>query len=124
MNNKKLYKSNERKLFGVCGGIAEYFGIDPAFVRIAWVLLTFAWGASIALYVICAVLMKSRPDYDGRYGGAPGEMYNASTGSEDTASGTESAGSTTASNIEKKDYIDAVPSGYTTVNGEKQELYR
>ena len=119
MNNKRLYKSNERKLFGVCGGIAEYFGIDPVFVRIAWVLLTFAWGASIALYVICAVLMQSRPDYDGRYGGAPGEMYSANSGSAD---GTGE--STTTSNIEKKDYIDAVPSGYTTVNGEKQELYR
>ena len=121
MNNKKLYKSNERKLFGVCGGIAEYLGIDPAFVRIAWVLLALAWGASIPLYVICAVLMKSRPDYDGRCGGQPGEMYNASTGSEDTSSSTNTS---STSNIEKKDYIDAVPSGYTTVNGEKQELYR
>ena len=118
MNNKKLYKSNERKLFGVCGGIAEYLGIDPAFVRIAWVLLALAWGASIPLYVICAVLMKSRPDYDGRYGGQPGEMYNQSS---DSAS---SEDSTKTSNIEKKDYIDAEPVGYTMHNGEKQELYK
>ena len=37
--NKRLYKSNENKMIdGVCGGIAEYFNIDPTLVRLAWVL--------------------------------------------------------------------------------------
>ena len=31
---KKLYRSNEREFFGVCGGVAEYFGWDPTIVRI------------------------------------------------------------------------------------------
>ena len=37
--NKRLYKSNENKMVcGVCGGIAEYFDIDPTLVRLGWVL--------------------------------------------------------------------------------------
>ena len=36
---KKLYKSNQNKMLdGVCGGIAEYFGIDPTVVRLIWAL--------------------------------------------------------------------------------------
>lgn len=41
MNNKRLYKSSANyMLCGVCGGIAEYFDIDPTLVRLAWVILT------------------------------------------------------------------------------------
>ena len=36
MTEKRLYKSADKKISGVCGGIAEYFGIDPAIVRIIW----------------------------------------------------------------------------------------
>ena len=35
---KKLYRSNDRKIFGVCGGLAEYFGINPLIVRILWII--------------------------------------------------------------------------------------
>ena len=38
---KKLYKSNQNKMIdGVCGGIAEYFGIDPTVVRLIWALFS------------------------------------------------------------------------------------
>ncbi len=41
MDNKRLYKSSVNyMLCGVCGGIAEYFNIDPTLVRLAWVILT------------------------------------------------------------------------------------
>ena len=41
-NGKKLRKSNtDKKIFGVCGGIAEYFGIDSTIVRIIWTILAF-----------------------------------------------------------------------------------
>ena len=41
MGDKRLYKSSENSMLcGVCGGIAEYFGIDPTLVRLAWVILT------------------------------------------------------------------------------------
>ncbi|MCR5671034.1 MAG: PspC domain-containing protein [Butyrivibrio sp.] len=64
---KKLYRSNDRKLFGVCGGVAEYFNIDPTVVRIIWLVLTFTAGGGAVLYLIAALLMENRPDYVSRY---------------------------------------------------------
>lgn len=59
---KKLYKSNtDRKLFGVCGGIAEYFEIDSTIVRLIWVLLTLFVGCGIIAYIIAALVMPNRP---------------------------------------------------------------
>ena len=55
---KKLYKSREnRVLCGVCGGIAEYFDIDPTLVRLAWVILTCFGGAGIWAYIIAAIVI-------------------------------------------------------------------
>ena len=46
MNNKRLYKSSANyMLCGVCGGIAEYFDIDPTLVRLAWIIFTCFGGA-------------------------------------------------------------------------------
>lgn len=51
--DKRLYKSNENKMVeGVCGGIAEYFGIDPTLVRLGWVLFC-ALGGSGLLAAVC-----------------------------------------------------------------------
>ena len=51
MSNKRLYKSTVNcMLCGVCGGIAEYFDIDPTLVRLAWVILTCFGGAGIWAY--------------------------------------------------------------------------
>ena len=45
---KRLYKSNTNKVIsGVCGGIAEYFGMDPSIVRLLWVVFTFFGGSGI-----------------------------------------------------------------------------
>ena len=40
-------------LAGVCGGIAEYFGIDPTIVRIIWLIVTLFGGAGIIAYILC-----------------------------------------------------------------------
>lgn len=65
---KKLYRSNERKIFGVCGGIAEYFGWDPTVVRILWAVLTATGGGiGIVVYIIATFLMDNRPDYISKY---------------------------------------------------------
>lgn len=59
VESKRLHRStNESMLFGVAGGMAEYFDVDPTLVRIAWVVLTFA-SAGIALiaYLILAIIM-------------------------------------------------------------------
>ncbi len=61
---KKLYKSNYKKISGVCGGIGEYLDIDPTIVRLIWVVFTLAGGCGILAYIICAIVMEDRPsDY-------------------------------------------------------------
>lgn len=59
---RKLYKSSKDKvLAGVCGGVAEYFDIDPTLVRLAWVLISLTWGIGIIGYIICAIIIPERP---------------------------------------------------------------
>ena len=61
---KKLYKSRrDRKLCGVCGGIAEYLEVDPTFVRILWVAFTLCGGAGILGYILCALIMSNEPGF-------------------------------------------------------------
>ena len=51
----RIHKSTrDRKLCGVCGGIAEWLGVDPTVIRIAWAILACGWGTGILLYFICA----------------------------------------------------------------------
>lgn len=58
---KKLYKIEQGKMIsGVCGGIAEYFDIDPSLVHIAWVILTFAWGSGLLAYIIAAIILPDK----------------------------------------------------------------
>ena len=60
---KRLYRSRkERMLGGVCGGIAEYFDVDPTLVRLAWVLFTFAGGAGIVAYIIAWIIVPEAPE--------------------------------------------------------------
>jgi phage shock protein C len=60
---KRLYKSRtSRMIDGVCGGVAEYFGVDPTLVRIAWLLLAFMGGMGIVLYFVAMILMPKNPD--------------------------------------------------------------
>ena len=61
---KKLYRSkSNRKLCGVCGGIAQYFGIDPTVVRVIWAILT-CCGCGLLAYILCAVIIPEEPtDY-------------------------------------------------------------
>lgn len=59
---KRLTKSSKDKMIsGVCGGIAEYFGVDPTLVRIGYLIFTFAGvGSPILLYFILAVIMPEK----------------------------------------------------------------
>ena len=60
---KKLYKSlKDRKIAGVCGGIAEYFDIDSNVIRILWVIFASAFGTGILPYIVCALILKDNPD--------------------------------------------------------------
>ena len=61
--NKRLYKSrNDKMLGGVCGGIAEYFDIDPTLVRLGWVLFCALGGSGILAYIIAAIIIPSSPE--------------------------------------------------------------
>lgn len=65
MENKKLYRTEgpDAKLAGVCGGIAEYFSIDPTLVRIGWAVLTVASvGIGLVGYLACALIMPRKSD--------------------------------------------------------------
>jgi phage shock protein C len=60
---KKLYRSSNRILAGVCGGIAEYLSVDPTLIRVIYVVLSlFTVGfPGLLLYIILMILM---PNYD------------------------------------------------------------
>ncbi len=59
---KRLYKSStDKKLDGVCAGIAEYLNLDPTVVRLLWVLATFFLGAGILAYIVAALVMPRKP---------------------------------------------------------------
>lgn len=60
--DKKLYLSDtDKKLFGVCGGMAEFFSMDSTIVRIIWIVLGLCWGSGILAYIICALVMPRKP---------------------------------------------------------------
>ena len=60
---KKLFRSKiNKKLCGVCGGIAEYFNIDPTIVRLIWVLAVLFAGCGILAYIIAAFVMPEKPE--------------------------------------------------------------
>ena len=63
MRGGRLYRSRvDCKIAGVCGGIGEYFDIDPVFVRIAAFLLTFPHGLGILAYLVCWAAIPQRPE--------------------------------------------------------------
>lgn len=59
MGEKRLYRSRvNRMVCGVCGGIAEYFNIDPTIVRLGLILAAcFSWGSGVIAYFIAAVVI-------------------------------------------------------------------
>ncbi len=71
---KKLYRSvSDKKIAGVCGGIAEYFETDSTLIRLALVVFCLLGGSGILFYLIALIIMPEPPVYDDgssfRYGG-------------------------------------------------------
>lgn len=58
---RKLYKSKNRMLCGVCGGIGEYFNIDPTVIRLLWIIFSLVGGSGILAYIIAAIII---PKYE------------------------------------------------------------
>lgn len=62
MNGKKLYRIRTgRKILGVCGGLANYFDIDPTIIRVVFALIGLFWGAGILAYFIMALVIPENP---------------------------------------------------------------
>lgn len=60
--NKRLYKDNtNKKICGVCAGIANYFSIDPTIVRLALVAFCLLGGSGVLAYIVCALVMPDDP---------------------------------------------------------------
>ena len=84
---RKLYRSgDDRMIWGVCGGLAKYFNVDPALVRVVMVLLIFANGFAILAYIVLAIITPLEPSAVRSTGNAtkdnPGEMSSTFAGQE------------------------------------------
>ena len=59
---ERLYRSrDDRMLFGVAGGMAEWLDLDPAIVRLVWALLILAGGVGLLLYIVAAIVIPEAP---------------------------------------------------------------
>jgi phage shock protein C len=64
MTHKKLYRSKTDRVFaGICGGLAEYFGIDAVLLRLAWILVVVFTGIfpGVLVYVIAIFVVPEQP---------------------------------------------------------------
>ena len=58
--DKKIYKSSSNRMIsGVCGGIGEYFNVDPTIIRLAWALLGLT-GAGLIAYILAAIIIPEQ----------------------------------------------------------------
>lgn len=62
MTTKRLYRSrSNRMIAGVCGGIADYFEVDPTLIRLGWVVLVLAAGTGILAYLLALIIVPNEP---------------------------------------------------------------
>lgn len=62
MEKKRLYRSRtDKKICGVCAGVANYFGIDPTIVRLIWGVLALAYGTGVLAYLVAAFVLPEEP---------------------------------------------------------------
>ena len=60
---KKLYRSKKDKMIaGVCGGIAEYFDVDPTLIRLLTVIFVLLGGAGVVAYIIAWIIIPQTPE--------------------------------------------------------------
>lgn len=89
---ERLYRSrDDRMLFGVAGGMAEWMDLDPAIVRLVWALLILAGGVGLLLYIVAAIVIPEAP-YDLR----PADLAGTADGAAGSATAGMAAGTTAA----------------------------
>ena len=61
---KKLYRSrSDKKIAGVCGGLANYINIDVTVIRVIWAIIGVCGGAGLLAYLVCALVIPEEPEY-------------------------------------------------------------
>lgn len=63
MKKQLMRSSLDKKIAGVCAGVAHYFDIDPTIVRVIWGVLAFCYGAGIVAYIILWIIAPVASDY-------------------------------------------------------------
>jgi len=58
---KKRLVKKEKKIFGVCSGLGEYFDIDPTIIRVLFLASVLLFGTGVLLYIILAIVMPDEP---------------------------------------------------------------
>jgi phage shock protein PspC (stress-responsive transcriptional regulator) len=61
MEPKRLFRSRDRMLGGVCGGVADYFGFDKTIARIIFAALVLAYGTGFWLYLLMWIIVPQEP---------------------------------------------------------------
>ena len=92
---KKLKKSNNKVFCGVCGGLAEYIGIDPTVMRLIILVLSFIWGFGILAYIIAALIMPPA-DTEDLYNDNVDNLKSANVNGEEGAKSSKSKSSSKA----------------------------
>ncbi|MBS4535500.1 PspC domain-containing protein [Clostridium sp. D2Q-14] len=85
--SKKLFKSSrDKKIDGVCGGVAEYLEVDPSIIRLIWAITVFVNGIGVFLYIIAAIILPRDVDVVGeREVYEEGDMNYSKEGKEDNS---------------------------------------
>jgi phage shock protein C len=61
---KRLYRSGKNRILGgVCGGLGEYFNVDPVLIRLLWVIFSLFYGAGILAYIIAWIIIPRNPNH-------------------------------------------------------------
>lgn len=58
---KRLTKGSDKKLFGVCSGLAEYLDMDPTIIRLLFLVAFLFFGTGLLLYLVLAIVMPDKP---------------------------------------------------------------
>ena len=63
MKKQLMRSGRDKKIAGVCAGVAHYFDIDPTIVRVIWGVLAFGYGAGIIAYIILWIIAPVSTEY-------------------------------------------------------------
>lgn len=123
--SRRLYRSDKEKmLFGVAGGIAEYFELDPVIIRLLFILFTFFGGFGFIIYIAGIILMPKRPlsDYYNAYHMPPSSAPFTADATPKPQAGSSEEFTTPGSESSPADSETAGSTSYA-YSGNQQEIF-